>query len=132
MIVLIKGEPEKDQYRRFKIRLEKKPNDVAMIQEILKRRFNHPDWDHPDLIVIDGGKGQVNAAKKVLSQYKLEKIPLLGLAKRKERIVLPGKQIKEIKFSKDSPAFQLLKRSRDEAHRFALSYHRRLRSKTFF
>lgn len=127
MIVFIDGEPEKTEYRRFKIRFEQKPDDVAMIKEVLKRRFAHQDWDYPNLIVVDGGKGQVNGAREILSQYKLRRIPIIGLVKRKEKVIIPGK---EVKLPKDSPALHLLRRLRDEAHRFALFYHRTLRAKT--
>lgn len=128
MIVFIDGEPEKSEYRRFKIRFKQTPNDIAMIKEVLKRRLAHQEWDYPNLILIDGGRGQVNAAYKILYQYKLEKIPIIGLVKRKEKVIISGKKTKEVDFPKDSPALYLLKRLRDEAHRFALSYHRKLRT----
>lgn len=140
LVVFQKGEPDKSGYRRFKVRLEGKPNDVAMIKEIIKRRLGHPEWPTPDLIVIDGGKGQVSGVLRVLTEAEWE-TPVIGLAKRNEEIIVPevktGKQqrgIGKIKFrvlrlAGDSPALHLLERIRDEAHRFALAYHRKLRLK---
>ncbi|MEK7573804.1 MAG: excinuclease ABC subunit UvrC [Patescibacteria group bacterium] len=129
MIVFTNGEASKSLYRKFKIRYAKEePNDFAMMEEVLRRRFKHPEWPFPDLLVVDGGKGQVSVALKVLNQKNLE-IPLIGLAKREETIVTSD--LKEINLSKDSPALLLIMRIRDEAHRFAITYHRNLRSKGF-
>ena len=129
MTVLTNGQKDTSSYRKFKIRYTKnEPNDFAMMEEILVRRFNHPEWPFPDLLVVDGGKGQVSVALKVLNQKNLE-IPLIGLAKREETIVTSD--LKEINLSKDSPALLLIMRIRDEAHRFAITYHRNLRSKGF-
>lgn len=127
MVVFLKGEPEKALYRRFRIKFEEKPNDVGMIKEILRRRFRHEEWELPDLILIDGGKGQVTAVKEVLRERRL-RIPFLGLAKRWETLIIPQKQgFVNLDLPPDSPSLNLLKRLRDEAHRFALAYHRKLR-----
>lgn len=127
MTVLQDGQPEKSSYRKFKIRYTKEePNDFAMIDEVLRRRLKHEEWPYPDLLVVDGGKGQVSIALKVLKKKNLD-IPLIGLAKKEETIVTSD--LKEIHLPKDSGALFLIMRIRDEAHRFALTYHRNLRSK---
>lgn len=119
MVVLTKGDIDKSQYRKFKIRIENKPNDVAMMKEIIARRFKHPEWPKPDLIIVDGGRAQVRIVKS--------EIPVFGLAKRAEWLYSPKEQI--IKLKKTSPALKLLQKLRDEAHRFAISYHRKLHDK---
>ncbi len=144
MAVFINGEKESSQYRKFKIRLEKTPDDFASMKEVLQRRIRHSEWSIPGLIIVDGGKGQVSAAFEVLRQMKLD-LPLIGLAKREETIVIPqltmpndkyqmSNKIGNLKFTevslpKDAKALHLIQRIRDEAHRFAITYHRKLRSK---
>lgn len=127
MVVFLNGEKSGANYRRFKIRYQipNKPNDFAMMSEVLQRRMKHTEWPSPDLIIVDGGKGQVTSAKKVLEEKKLD-IPIIGLAKREETIITLD--FKEISLPKDSPALHLIMRIRDEAHRFAITYHRKLRS----
>jgi len=128
MVVFYEGIASKDHYRRFRIKISGKPNDVAMISEILRRRLKHQEWDYPQLIIVDGGKPQVSACVNVLKQLNI-KIAVIGLAKRLEQIVLAENGRWDIKqLPPNSPALDLLKRIRDEAHRFALSYHRKLRS----
>jgi len=97
-----------------------------MIREILTRRFGN-DWPIPNLIIIDGGRGQLNIAQNVINKLKLKVVPI-AIAKRFEKIFLRDK-ILPISLTKESPARQLVAQIRDEAHRFALSYHRLLRSK---
>lgn len=127
MVVFLEGVEEKSQYRRFRIRKAGKPDDVAMIREVVKRRFSHPEWAFPDLIIIDGGKGQVRAVLGVLRKLKL-KIPVVGLAKRLEEIVIPKEAgFETLRLPPSSASLNLLKRARDEAHRFAIAYHRKLR-----
>jgi len=128
MVVFIKGEKESNWYRRFKIRNTDGPNDFAMMEEVLKRRLNHKGWSIPDLIIVDGGKGQISSGLKVLKNLNLD-IPLIGLAKREETIITS--YFKEISLPKNSEALKLIMRVRDEAHRFAITYHRKLRSKNF-
>lgn len=128
MIVFIDGEKEPSSYRKFRIKKGGTPNDTLMMNEIISRRLNHDEWDFPDLIIVDGGKGQISAALKALRE-KNKKIPVIGLAKREELIITSN--FKEINLPDDSPSLHLLTRIRDEAHRFAISYHRKLRSKTF-
>lgn len=128
MVVFINGEKDKSSYRRFRIKYVKTPNDFAMMKEVLQRRIVHSEWSYPDLIIVDGGKGQVSSAATALRDKKLN-IPLIGLAKREEIIITSD--FKEIKLPKNSEALKLIMRIRDEAHRFAISYHKKLRSKTF-
>lgn len=137
MVVFQDGLPAKSQYRKFKIRGKKTPDDFAMIKETLKRRLerlkeNDPKFPKPDLIVIDGGKGQLSAAMEVLNKFQVtsNKLQVIGLAKRIEEIFLPGKS-EPIILTHDQPALQLLQRIRDEAHRFGITFHRKLRSKEF-
>jgi len=126
MVVFTNGEKDSDSYRRFKIKLDEgKPNDFAMMQEVLQRRLKHSEWPNPGLIIVDGGKGQVSAANEIIKNT----IPLVGLAKREEIIITTD--LEEIKLPKNSKALHLIMRLRDEAHRFAITYHRKLRSKLF-
>lgn len=126
MVVLTDGEIDKSQYRKFKIRTVKGPNDFASMQEVFTRRLKHTEWPMPDLFIVDGGKGQISAAMEVLDSLGMT-IPLIGLAKRDEIIITSDFQ--EIILKKSSPALQLVMRIRDEAHRFAITFHRRLRNK---
>lgn len=196
MVVFINGEKESSQYRKFRIRREwdptssrlrgarktELPNDFAMMKEVLKRRLNHDEWDMPDLIIVDGGKGQVTSAMEAMAQSGLA-IPLVGLAKREETIIVPllrhsgeeerrlqnpdsgharmtehlpqvstyqellnlrfaglpneknktiivnEENFTEISLPKNSKPSFLIQRLRNEAHRFAITYHRKLRSK---
>jgi excinuclease ABC subunit C len=206
MVVFVDGEKESSQYRKFRIRRDwekEKPltraekiaitpnpstalrgkkhlaNDFAMMREVLKRRLNHDEWNIPSLIIVDGGKGQVSSALTVLADCGMA-IPLVGLAKREETIVIPKifperlegvegpstssgsnthpqvtsyqellnrrfagtdeekaetiivkeDNFTEISLPKDSPSLHLIQRLRNEAHRFAITYHRKLRSKS--
>lgn len=129
MVVLTNGEIDKSQYRKFKVKRVKGPNDFATMQEVFERRLNHTEWPYPNLFIVDGGKGQISSALEVLQRRRIA-IPLIGLAKRYETIITSDMQ--EIRLSKHSPALQLMMRIRDEAHRFAITFHRRLRSKNNF
>jgi len=129
MVTFTNGEKDGLWYRKFKIRTLNTPNDFRMIVEVLKRRLKHEEWPYPNLFIVDGGKGQVSVALKVLNENNI-KIPLVGLAKREETIVTYD--LKEIHLPKNSDALKLIMRIRDEAHRFAIAYHRKLRSKSFY
>ncbi|MDI6734031.1 MAG: excinuclease ABC subunit UvrC [Patescibacteria group bacterium] len=126
MVVFIGDKPVKSEYRHFKIRTIKKANDIGMLKEILRRRLNRflpvGGWQLPDLILIDGGKGQVNAAETVLQESGL-KTPIIGIAKGKKR-----KNNKFIGKIPDGIEEKTLIKIRDEAHRFAIAYHRNLRN----
>jgi excinuclease ABC subunit C len=135
MVVFDFAHPKKDAYRKFKINKKDTPDDFAMMREMLERRFARSletdptrKWPLPDLIIIDGGKGQLSTAVSVLRQYGLN-IPIIGLAKRIEEIFFPGKNT-PLLLPQTSIALFLLQRIRDEAHRFAITYHRKLRSKS--
>ncbi len=123
LVVLTNGEIDKSQYRRFKIHMTGKPNDVGMHREMMRRRLKN-DWPLPDLIIIDGGRGQVRGAKMELNLAKID-IPIFGLAKREEWLYPPEGDI--IKLPKKNLSLRLLQKLRDESHRFAVSYHRKLR-----
>lgn len=129
MVVMTNGAPDKSQYRRFRIKTKSTPDDYAMHKEMLIRRLKNP-WPLPDLFVIDGGKGQVSTANSVLKEHNIN-IPIIGLAKRFEEIFLPD-QPDSIQLEKNSPAILLLRHIRDESHRFAITYHRKLRKKQQF
>jgi excinuclease ABC subunit C len=125
------GIPLKSGYRRFRIKQVQGPDDVAMIGEVLHRRLQRlrsEGGQPPDLILIDGGIGQVGRASEVLAGEGYGEVPLLGLAKREELVVIPGRP-DPLRLPRSSPALRLLQRVRDEAHRFAVGYHRKLRSK---
>lgn len=125
LVVFTNGFPDSDEYRRFRIKAKGKPNDVGMIAEVIKRRFTHPEWPSPNLLMVDGGKPQVNAAIQAMHQ----EIPVIGLAKRFEEIVVPNNTaFTVIRLAPASPALQLLQHIRDEAHRFAKKYHTVLRT----
>ena len=133
MVTFIKGKPEKNFYRRFKIKIEGKPNDIAMLKEILFRRFNHPEWPFPDLILIDGGIAQLNAALKCKMQNaKCKMIKVMALAKRKNELFIEGQKNPILLKTLPREIFNLILQLRDEAHRFAISYHKKLREKDLF
>lgn len=128
MVTFTNGEKDSDSYRKFKIKSLNTPNDFGMMEEVLRRRMRHSEWPYPSLLIVDGGKGQVSTAVKVLQGLAL-RIPVIGLAKQFETIVTSD--LKEISLPKESDALKLIMRIRDEAHRFAITYHRKLRSKSF-
>lgn len=134
MVVFENGDKSSKEYRRFKIRSKDTPDDFHMMKEMLSRRLDN-DWPIPNLLVIDGGKGQVGSAMKALANIG-KRLPVIGLAKREEIIVVPiktqsGIEFVEIKLAHSTPGINLLRRIRDEAHRFAITYHKLLRSKAF-
>lgn len=130
MVVFIDGEADKNLYRRFKITKDiVGPNDFAMMKHVLKRRLKHAEWKYPDLIIVDGGKGQISLAMEAVTEAAIT-IPLVGLAKREETIITPD--FKNLSLPKDSDALLLVTRIRNEAHRFAITYHRKLRAKATF
>ncbi len=154
MVVISNGQPDRSQYRKFRIRTPAPPgggNDVAMLKEVIRRRLNHPEWPYPEMMVIDGGKPQRNAALSVLrtlatshqqptprkarsrleaGSWKLEATLVTALAKREE--ILYTTAGRAIPLKKQDPALlHLFQRIRDESHRFARAYHRKLRQKYF-
>jgi excinuclease ABC subunit C len=130
MVRFSDGKPDKTNYRRFRIKTIDGIDDFAMIAEVVHRRYTRlidEKKELPDLIVIDGGKGQLSSAMEVLKKLSL-KIPTIGLAKRNEEIYFPGRQLSYV-LDKKTEALKLLQRIRDEAHRFAIKYHKLLRKK---
>jgi excinuclease ABC subunit C len=144
MVVFVKGSPRKSDYRRFRIRSVQGADDYAALQEVLERRLRRVSIEErladqpgrkrtgwsilPDLLLIDGGKGQLSAAQEILTKCGLDHIAVVSLAKRKEELFVPG-QLEPVLLERGSPALFLVQRLRDEAHRFAVSYHRQLRQK---
>lgn len=131
MVVFVNGKPQKDQYRLFKIKTVKKPNDPAMIKEIIKRRVKRKDWQTPNLIVIDGGITQLKAALSVISW----RVPIIGIAKHPDKLVAFNHNTKEtvrFRLPQKNPATKLIQHLRDESHRFAKNYHKNLRQRQFF
>jgi len=149
MVVFVKGVPHKSDYRRFRIRTVEGTDDYASMKEMLRRRLRHatepppPDpgskpsgrkddasWRLlPDLLVVDGGKGQLSAALEVLDEYGLrDQVPAVGLAKQEEEIYLPDRS-EPLRLPRTSEGLYLMQRIRDEAHRFAITHHRVLRDK---
>jgi len=141
MVVFSEGRALRSAYRRFKVKRSGMPDDYAMMGEILRRRFrrglaemvdptiSHGKFsDFPDLLLIDGGKGQLNVATSILAELDIEGIDVIGLAKRHEEIFQPGEP-EPTRLSPGSKALLLLRQIRDEAHRFAITYHRRLRAR---
>jgi excinuclease ABC subunit C len=141
MVVFVDGRPAPGQYRRFRIRTVQGTDDFASHREVLRRRFrraalemeegtsaDEARWRMPDLVLIDGGKGQVSAAKEVLDDLGLHDLPLAGIAKQREELFLPGVR-DPVVLPATSAALQLVQRLRDEAHRFAITYHRTLRGR---
>ena len=140
MVVLEDGLPRRSHYRRFRIRTVQGQDDFSSIEEVIRRRFSAYLQDlekpisergkfayPPSLVLIDGGPGQIGRAVEVLDRFDLD-VPVAGLAKRMEEVYVPG-QPEPIVIPRDQPALHLLQRVRDEAHRFALMYHRQLRGK---
>ncbi len=148
MVVFEGGAPRKDRYRHYRIKEIDQADDYGMMKEVLSRKYREvEEMEFPDMLIVDGGKGQLNIALSVLREMKVEGLNVISLAKRskdelpvapqlrgrlknkgEEKIYLPGKK-NPIILSKDSPALLLLQRIRDEAHRFAITYHRKLRDK---
>ena len=129
MVVFTDGEPDKSEYRRFKLRtVEGNPDDFASMQEVTLRRYREATEPLPDLIVIDGGKGQLSSALEVIRGVGLAEIPVIGLAKEYEHIF--RENISEpLILPRHSEALRMVQHIRDEAHRFAIGYHRKLRAK---
>jgi len=141
MVVFVGGKPRPDAYRRFRVRIAGRPDDYAMMREVITRRLAHGlaelsdpavtkgrFSELPDLILVDGGKGQLSMALQALEEQGLSGIEVVALAKRDELVYLPGRS-EPVRLPEGSPALKLLQRIRDEAHRFAIDYHRRLRGK---
>ena len=141
-VVFIDGAPDKNLYRRYKIQTVVGSNDFAMMREVLGRRFSRTEDDLPDLVVVDGGKGQLSQATAIFEELGVQGVGLVGLAKARterdfravevkssmERVFIPGRK-NPVPLLPHTGAYKLLTHVRDEAHRFAISYHRLLRGK---
>jgi excinuclease ABC subunit C len=138
MIVFIDGKPEKNEYRKYKIKTVKGPDDYESMREVIRRRYSRVLKDAlplADLIIIDGGKGQIDAAKDILENELGLEIPVAGLAKdekHKTSQLLYGNPLEAIPLGRNSQEFYLLQRIQDEVHRFAITFHRQLRGKSAF
>ena len=145
MVVFEEGAANKKEYRKFKIKVSEKEGDIGMLREVLERRFAHSlggdkkeQWPLPDLIIIDGGKAQLNLLVKMIKKNKLD-IPAISISKgsglrsaaARDKLFFPGEK-NPLELSLSSPAMHLIKRVRDESHRFAIKYHRELRRKNLF
>jgi excinuclease ABC subunit C len=131
MVVFVDGKPKKSEYRKFKIHSVEGQNDFANMQEVVKRRYERllrENEELPNLIMVDGGKGQLSSAVEVLDTLGLKTLPILGLAKKLEEVFLPH-QSEPVQLPRTSSGLRLLQQIRDEAHRFAITYHRVVRSK---
>ena len=132
LVVFVDGRPEKQSYRHFRLRsLDGKVDDYAAMREVVARRYTRAVNDNralPDLVLVDGGKGQVSAASKMLRALELGSVPVAGLAKRNEEVFVPGRST-PVALPDGSAALRLLQAARDESHRFANSFNRRLRGK---
>ena len=139
MVVFEDGRPTTGEYRRFRVQGVRGPDDLASHREVLRRRFRRAAagdegseeelrWRMPDLVLIDGGRGQLLAARSVLDELGLHDLPVAALAKEREELFVTGR-VEPIVLPQTSPALFLVQRLRDEAHRFAITYHRKLRAK---
>lgn len=140
LVVFVRGRPEKNRYRLYGIKTLKTPDDYAMMHEVLERRYakikSDAKFEEPDLLLIDGGKGQLNVARKVLDDLGFKDLPVASIAKAKEKeeedkVYIVGRK-NPLTFKKGNPALLLMKRIRDEAHRFGITRHRRRRVREFF
>ncbi len=138
MVVFDRGRPKPAHYRRFRIRTVSGADDYAMLREVLKRRFRRSSdasaesWAIlPDLILVDGGRGQLNAALSAMRESGVNSVPVASLAKENEEIFIPQKA-EPVILPRSSPGLQLLQRLRDEAHRFALGYHKKVHKRETF
>jgi len=131
MAVFINGKSDKNQYRKFRIRAEEKPNDIAMLKEILKRRFPHEEWRYPEIILIDGGRAQLNTAIKIKNRRPdTKRIKVISIAKHHKELYIEGVKRPVALKSLPREIYNLILQLDDEAHRFAIAYHRKLRKKS--
>ena len=131
MVVFVDAKPKKSEYRKFRIRTVSGPDDFASMREVVERRYSRlveEQGSLPDLIMVDGGKGQLSSAMEVLQSLSLTTVPIIGLAKRLEEVFMPNVS-EPLTLPRTSSGLRLLQQIRDEAHRFAIEYHRKLRSK---
>ena len=136
MVVFVDGMPAKSQYKKFRIRMKNEPNDIAMLKEVLTRRLNHPDWQYPQVMLIDGGIAQLNIAIKSKlqitnhKQYQNSKnIKVISIAKGKRELLIENQKEHILLKNLPQEIYNLIVHLDDEAHRFAITYHKKLRKK---
>ncbi len=130
MVVFIDGRPNKNLYRKFKIKMKNEPNDIAMLEETLQRRFMHPEWQYPEVILIDGGIAQLNIAIKVKEQFHRIVLLVISIAKGRQELFIEGRKNPIPLKSLPQEIYNLILQLDDEAHRFAIAYHKKLRKKS--
>ncbi len=134
MVVFVDGAPDKSQYKKFRIRMKNEPNDIAMLKEVISRRLLHPEWGYPEVMLIDGGIAQLNVAIKVKEETltnttAVKNVRVISIAKGRQELFIEGqKQTIPLK-NLPQEIYNLIKHLDDEAHRFAISYHKKLRKK---
>jgi len=132
LVVFENGKPNKDEYRKFKIKITDKPNDTAMIKEVISRRLKHKEWQMPQVMLIDGGKGQLNAAIEIArGGSSPANLKIVALAKRNNELFIEGKERPVLLKNLPQEISNLILQIRDESHRFAIAYHKKLRSRIF-
>jgi len=128
MVVFVDGKPDKNQYRKFKIKIDDKPNDIAMLKETLDRRLLHKEWPYAEIMLIDGGIAQLNVAIKSKDQDEKTKIiKVISIAKGRQELFIEGRTNPIPLKSLPQEIYNLVKYLDDEAHRFAITYHKKLR-----
>ncbi len=140
MVVFVDGVPDKSQYKKFKIKMKNEPNDIAMLNEVLTRRLAHPEWGYPEVMLIDGGKAQLNVAIKAKNSLclknrgrentdirKIQTIKIISIAKGKQELFIEGQKTPIPLKDLPQEIYNLVKHLDDEAHRFAITYHKKLR-----
>jgi len=130
MVVFIDGKPDKGQYKKFKIKMENEPNDIAMLNETLQRRFAHEEWKYPEVILIDGGIAQLNVAIRAKDlNLKTRPIRVISIAKRNKDLDIEGRKEPILLKTLPREIYNLVLQLDDEAHRFAIAYHKKLRKR---
>ncbi|MCP6726431.1 MAG: UvrB/UvrC motif-containing protein [Patescibacteria group bacterium] len=126
MVVFENGKPAKSEYRKFKIHITGTPNDFAMMEELILRRLKHKEWKYPELMIIDGGKGQLSSTLKSMTKEQQKRIKVGAIAKKNNELFFPQKREATLLKDLSSGISNLILHIRDEAHRFAITYHRKL------
>ena len=141
MVVFVNEEADKSQYKKFRIKMKNEPNDIAMLKETLERRFLHPEWKYPEAILIDGGIAQLNIAVRVKNgltpaggfpggiKPETKNIKVISIAKRLKELFIEGREKPVLLKTLPREVYNLVLQLDDEAHRFAITYHKKLRKK---
>ena len=130
VVVFINGKPDKSQYKKFKIKMKNEPNDIAMLKEVLQRRLSHKEWSYPEIMLIDGGIAQLNIAISVKNQKQdTKRIKIMSIAKRNRELYIEGREKPILLKTLPREVFNLILQLDDQAHRFAINYHKKLRKK---